>query len=110
MCGRASVALAALVLVAGCSSVREPQGVLGWLWHLEVGPDYRRPSVDTPDDFRGRIDEADAASFADLPWWDVFGDPALQRLVHSALAGNYDLERAVANIEQARAQVGIAAA
>ena len=106
---RACAAVAAVILFAGCGPIVEPQGFLGRLWHLEVGPDYRRPPVDTPEDFRGRIGPADAASFADLPWWDVFGDPVLQGLVSRVLEGNYDLQAAVANVEQARAQVGVAA-
>ena len=32
---------------------RSPKGLLGRLWRLEVGPDYQRPAVQTPDDFRG---------------------------------------------------------
>jgi multidrug efflux system outer membrane protein len=39
----------------------------------------------------------------------VFDDPALQQLVQDTLAGSYDLQQAVARIEQARAGVGIAA-
>ena len=109
MIRRARAAVAAVVLLAGCAPVAEPRGFLGRLWRLEVGPQYRRPPVDTPEDFRGRIGPADAASFADLPWWQVFGDPALQDLVGRALAGNYDLQSAVARIEEARAQVGVAA-
>src|SRR5439155_15566719 len=105
----ARAAVAAVVLFAGCAPTAEPRGLLGRLWRLEVGPHYRRPAVDAPEDFRGRIGPADAASFADLPWWEVFGDPVLQRLVSEALAGNYDLQSAVANVEQARAQVGVAA-
>src|SRR3989449_11247466 len=103
------VAVAAAILFAGCAPTTEPKGVLGRLWRLEVGPNYQPPHVDTPDDFRGRIGPADAASFADVPWWQVFGDPALQDLVRRALAGNYDLQSAVARIEEARAQVGVAA-
>jgi len=106
---RASVAVAAVVLFAGCAPTAEPRGLLGRLWHLEVGPNYRRPPVETPDDFRGRIGPADAASFADLPWWQVFADPTLQDLVRGTLADNYDLQSAVARIEEARAQVGVAA-
>jgi outer membrane protein, multidrug efflux system len=105
----AGVAVAAVVLFAGCAPTAEPRGLLGRLWHLEVGPNYRRPPVETPDDFRGRIGPADAASFADLPWWQVFADPTLQDLVRRSLAGNYDLQSAVARIEEARAQVGVAA-
>ncbi len=109
MIGRTWTAVAAVVLFAGCAPTAEPKGLLGRLWRLEVGPQYRRPPVETPEDYRGRIGPADAASFADLPWWEVFGDPMLQRLVSQTLAGNYDLQSAVANVEQARAQVGIAA-
>src|SRR5581483_8974682 len=83
--------------------------VLGTVWRLEVGPQYKRPAVDTPEDFRGRLGPADAASFADLPWWQVFEDPTLQGLVGGALEGNYDLQAAVARIDQARAQIGVAA-
>ena len=109
MIRRAGVTLAAMVLFAGCAPTAEPRGLLGRLWHFEVGPDYRRPGVDMPDDFRGRLGPAEAETFADLPWWQVFGDEVLQDLVRRALAGNYNLQRAVASVEQARAQVGIAA-
>ena len=34
---------------------------------------------------------AQAASFADLPWWEVFKDPQLQELIRTALKQNYDL-------------------
>ena len=103
------LAVAALVLLAGCAPTAEPRGLLGRLWRLEVGPQYERPAVEMPDDFRGQMGGAEAASFADLPWWDVFDDPALQQLVQKALAGSYDLQQAVARIEVARAQVGVAA-
>ncbi len=102
-------AIAAAVLLAGCGPIVEPHGLLGRLWHVEVGPDYRRPPVNMPMDFRGRMGPPDGPSFADLPWWHVFGDPALQNLVTRALEGNYSIQTAVANIEQARAQVGVTA-
>jgi outer membrane protein, multidrug efflux system len=105
----ARAAVTAVVLFAGCAPTAEPRGLLGRLWRLEVGPQYRRPPVETPEDFRGRIGPAEAASFADLPWWQVFGDSTLQDLVRRALADNYDLQSAVARIEEARAQVGVAA-
>ncbi|HLK12538.1 MAG TPA: efflux transporter outer membrane subunit [Candidatus Binatia bacterium] len=102
-------ALAAIGLLFGCSPVREPRGVLGRLWRLEVGPDYRRPAVATPPDFRNRIGPAEAASFADLPWWRVFDDATLGRLIGEALADNFDLQAAVARVGEARARVGVAA-
>jgi multidrug efflux system outer membrane protein len=103
------LALAAAFVVTGCAPIHQPQGFLGKLWRLEVGPHYERPAVDTPEDFRGRLDPAAAASFADLPWWQVFDDPTLHGLVGASLEGNYDLQAAVARIDQARAQIGVAA-
>ncbi len=41
---------------------------------------------------------SEAASFADLPWWKVFGDPTLQQLIAQALANNYDLRAATARV------------
>src|SRR5437879_13537478 len=99
----ARAAVAAVVLFAGCAPTAEPRGLLGRLWRLEVGPPYRRPPVETPEDFRGRVGPAEAASFADLPWWPVFGDSTLQDLVRRALAHHYDLQRAGARLGERRA-------
>src|SRR3569832_456155 len=70
-----------------------------------VGPDYEKPNVPMPNDFRAQITPTDAGSFADLPWWSIFNDKALQNLINEALANNHDLEVAVARIEQTRTQV-----
>src|SRR6202035_956222 len=51
--------------------------------------------------------EAQTASFADLPWWQVFHDPQLQELVRTALKQNYDLQLAVERVTAARAQLGV---
>jgi outer membrane protein, multidrug efflux system len=75
-----------------------------------VGPKYHRPSVSTPDVFRGTADPnapPDAHSLADLKWFDVFKDPQLQDLVKTAFAQNYNLREAVARVSAARAQLGI---
>lgn len=77
----------------------------------KLGPDYRRPAVQIPDVYHGSgqsLDrEAQAASFADLPWWQVFQDPVLQDLIRKALENNYDLQLATERITAARAQVMI---
>jgi multidrug efflux system outer membrane protein len=75
-----------------------------------VGPEYHRPEVTPPKEFRSQIGATEAGSLADLPWWQVFNDKALQALITQALAGNYDLKVAVARIEQARQQVTVARA
>lgn len=76
-----------------------------------VGPNYHRPAVQTPTIFHGSAEseqtEAQSASFADLPWWQVFHDPELQELIRTALKQNYDLQLAVERVNAARAQVGI---
>ncbi|WP_380872030.1 efflux transporter outer membrane subunit [Sphingomonas sp. DBB INV C78] len=71
-----------------------------------MGPDYQKPEMAQPDQFRSQISGTDATSFADLAWWEVFNDTALQSLISDALTHNYDLQVAVARIEQARAMVG----
>ena len=74
-----------------------------------VGPNYRRPLVQTPTSFRAPapLPPAESASLADLKWWEVFKDEKLQELERTALAQNYDLRDAVARVEAARANVGI---
>jgi outer membrane protein, multidrug efflux system len=76
-----------------------------------VGPNYHRPQVQVPAAFRAPSEsqqaESQAASFADLPWWQVFHDPQLQELIRTALKQNYDLQLAVERVTAARAQVGI---
>jgi multidrug efflux system outer membrane protein len=67
-----------------------------------VGPNYRRPNVNTPAVFRGASGAAQQASIADLPWWEVFKDETLKDLIKTSLANNYDLEAAIARVEQAR--------
>ena len=64
-----------------------------------VGPDYRRPEVETPKNFTYEDKEAKAA--VDTEWWRQFQDPALDKLISDALANNKNVKIAAANIEQA---------
>jgi multidrug efflux system outer membrane protein len=72
-----------------------------------LGPDYKRPSVAEPPTFRGQA-TAEAASFADAPWWDAFQDPKLQALIQEALKRNYDVAIAAARVQEARANLRVA--
>ena len=74
-----------------------------------VGPNYRRPQVAVPATFRAPapLPEQQAASLADLKWFEVFHDDKLQELVRTALVENYDLQDAVARVQEARANLGI---
>lgn len=67
-----------------------------------VGPNYRRPTVNAPPAFRGATGAAQQASFADLPWWQIFQDERLNGLIRTSLANNYDLAAAIDRVEQAR--------
>jgi multidrug efflux system outer membrane protein len=85
--------LPAVLLLAGCA----------------VGPDYKRPEVPVPPDFRGQAPDAPVSqvSLGDLAWAQIFQDETLQALIHTALLENYDLRIAVARILDARAQVTV---
>jgi NodT family efflux transporter outer membrane factor (OMF) lipoprotein len=74
-----------------------------------VGPNYKRPSVQVPASFRAPepVPPGQAASLADLKWFDVFKDEKLQDLIRTALVQNYDLRDAVLRVEEARANLGI---
>jgi outer membrane protein, multidrug efflux system len=80
--------LSAAFLLAGCT----------------VGPDYRRPELPVPPEFRGQA-PVGAESLGDVAWWQIFQDEALQSLIRTALAENYDLRIATARILDARARV-----
>jgi multidrug efflux system outer membrane protein len=58
--------------------------------------------VNFPGEYRGAEGAAQQASFADLPWWEVFKDERLKELIRTALANNYDLGIAITRIEQSR--------
>jgi multidrug efflux system outer membrane protein len=77
----------------------------------KVGPNYKRPTVQTPTEYRELKDgpqvQPQVASYADLPWWQVFQDPTLQELIRTALKQNYDLQLATERINAARAEVTI---
>jgi multidrug efflux system outer membrane protein len=73
-----------------------------------VGPNYQRPPVTAPNETRGQIGPAEAASLADSAWWDVINDDTLKDLIDEALRNGYDVRIAAARVEEARANAGIA--
>ena len=85
--------------------------ISGLLVGCAVGPKYHRPAVQTPTAFRDVApdsqQQAQGASYADLPWWQVFQDPKLQDLIRTALKQNYDLQLAAERIDAARAELAI---
>jgi multidrug efflux system outer membrane protein len=69
-----------------------------------VGPDYVRPTIDTPTAWR--LSDQDARDLANTAWWEQFGDPVLNELVSAALLANKDLLIASARIEEFAGQYG----
>jgi NodT family efflux transporter outer membrane factor (OMF) lipoprotein len=86
-------------------------GLMGLLMAgCAVGPNYQRPAVAAPPQFRGATNPSEPAaanSLADTKWFDLFQDEKLTDLVKTALAQNYDLRIASARVLEARAQLGI---
>ncbi len=79
--------LAGLAVLSGCA----------------LTPDYERPPIDLPDTWEEPVDAG--ASIANLPWWEVYRDPALRALIEQSLDANQDLATALAAVEEARREL-----
>ena len=80
------------------------------LYGCKVGPNYKRPALSTPDQYRGLapdLGDQSGAPFADLKWQVVFQDKTLQELINEALKNNYDIRIAATRIVQAEASLGV---
>jgi len=84
---------AVLVLEAGCM----------------MGPKYKRPAVNVPQEYRTPEPQqaTQASSLGNEQWWQLYQDPVLTQLIHTAIAQNYDVRIAAARVLEAQAQVGI---
>ena len=85
--------LAIAVLLSGCA----------------VGPNYKRPTASVPTDYRDSMaaHTAAAPSLGNENWWQVYQDPVLADLIHTALQQNYDVRIAATRVLEAQAQLGI---
>jgi len=92
---RVCAAIGLTLLISGC----------------KVGPNYRRPAVNTPGQYRGTAPDLSnqpvAQSIAETQWEGVFQDEALRSLIKEALVNNYDMQIAATRILQSRAIVGV---
>lgn len=80
---------AAVLMLAGCATPGAPGTPIGRTTAAQAG-----------------LDDAAALPAVDAAWWKRFGDPALDRLVDQALAGQPSLQAAAARV--ARADAGVA--
>ena len=89
----AIAALGLAALLAGCAG---------------LNPDYTRPAVDLPQAWRDA--PAEGVRAQEAPWWKVYGDPVLDRLIEEALANNASVMLALARVDEARAALGATSA
>lgn len=77
-----------------------------------IGPDYERPALDLPDNWKS-LPSANPALWKqaepadEIPkgkWWTAFGDETLNELVSKALDNNFTLKASLARLDQAIAQ------
>ena len=81
------------------------------LYGCKVGPNYKRPVLSTPDQYRGLapdLGDQSGTPFAEMKWQSVFQDKTLQELINEALTNNYNIRIAATHIVQAEASLGIA--
>jgi multidrug efflux system outer membrane protein len=82
----------------------------------KVGPNYSRPPLTVPDQYRGLAPDVSATqastqppaeAFGEMKWWTVFQDKALEDLIREALTNNYDVRIAASRVVQAQAALGV---
>ena len=70
-----------------------------------MGPDYKRPDVDTPQAYR--VEVKSAADLINSAWWEQFEDPVLNELIKTALAENKDVRIAASRVEEFLGRYGV---
>ncbi len=91
----ALMSLAGVIALSGCT----------------VGPDYKRPTLDVPLEYRQISKEVeDNAQWLTARWWTQYQDPAIDALVSSAIKNNRTLQQTMSNVEKAAAAVTVARA
>lgn len=74
-----------------------------------VGPDFRTPTNDLPATWEAN--RPPHSSDKDLrSWWNIFGDPQLNRLVSTSLNNNPDMKVALLRIREAREKLRVSQA
>jgi NodT family efflux transporter outer membrane factor (OMF) lipoprotein len=75
-----------------------------------LGPEYKRPGLQVPDDWKTPPADSAMTTWPQAGWWHGFGSPELDRYIEQARRANYDLAAAMARVREADAQVTIAGA
>ena len=83
-------------------------GLMPLVVSCKLGPDYNRPEIPVSESFRMAEEQKDLQSLANVPWWELYRDDELQRLIRLALEENKDLKRAVATVDEFAARILVA--
>jgi multidrug efflux system outer membrane protein len=70
-----------------------------------VGPNYKRPDIPPPPQFRAGEQPPAPASLGDTKWFDLFQDDTLRGLIKEAIAANYDIRIAAQRVIEGQNQV-----
>jgi multidrug efflux system outer membrane protein len=70
-----------------------------------VGPNYKRPSVPAPPQFRAGEAPPSQSSLGDIKWFDLFQDETLRGLIHEAVQANYDIRIAAQRVLEGQGQL-----
>src|SRR5258706_2273760 len=85
------------VLLAACATT----ALTGCL----VGPNYKRPDIPAPTQFRTGEPQPGPVSLGDVKWFDLFQDDRLRDLIAESLRANYDIRIAAQRVLQAEGQL-----
>jgi multidrug efflux system outer membrane protein len=70
-----------------------------------VGPNYKRPIIPAPTQFRAGEPQPGPVSLGDVKWFDLFQDERLRDLIAESLRANYDIRIAAQRVLQAEGQL-----
>jgi multidrug efflux system outer membrane protein len=71
----------------------------------KVGPNYKRPDIPAPPQFRADPSQPSQVTLGDTKWFDLFQDDVLRGLIKEALVANYDVRIAAQRILAAEGQL-----
>lgn len=99
-----------MMRAGSCRGLMSIVTAAGLLSACAVGPDYLRPDVNAPEQFRSATSQPSDGSALDSvnstdAWWEGFEDPVLDALVEEGLRNNRDLQSAIARVRKARGQL-----
>jgi outer membrane protein, multidrug efflux system len=80
-----------------------------WVAGCAVGPDFKKPPIDTPVTWKGQQANTITQSIPN-DWWTIFGDETLNDLQRRAIRANQNLLEAIARVDENRANLRLAEA